>query len=131
MEKYFKVNAKCGHVGRGNFINIDFAVVAFNAKEAAAKTRNFGRVKHHYKDAINFVEEIDFDEFNKLVEQLSNDPYISCDNIQDQRRIEDFYERISSYDYEELKKDRCVEYKIKKRKILEETARLHIKEFAI
>lgn len=131
MKKYFKVNAKCGHVGRGNFINIDFAVVASSAKEAAAKTRMFGRVKHHYKDAINYVEEINIDEFNELVEQLSNDPYISCDNIQEQRRIEDFYDRIDSYDFEEIKKDRCVEYKMKKRKILEATARLHIKEFSI
>ena len=131
MKKYFKVNAKCGHVGRGNFINIDFAVVAENAKEAAAKTRMFGRVKHHYKDAINFVEEINIDEFNELVEKLSNDPYIGCDNIQEQRRIEDFYDRISAYDYEEEKKDRCVEYKMKKRKILEETARLYMREFSI
>ena len=131
MKKYFKVNAKCGHVGRRNYINIDFAVVASSAKEAAAKARNFGRVKHHSKEAINFVEEISFEEFNELVEKLSNDPYISCDNIQEQRRIEDIYDRISCYDYEEEKKDRCVEYKMKKRKILEETARLHIKEFAV
>lgn len=131
MKKYFKVNAKCGHVGRRKFINIDFAVVASNAKEAAAKARMFGRVKHHYKDAINSVEEISLDEFVILVETLKNDPYILCDNIQDQRRIEDLYERVNCYDIEDEKKDRCVEYKIKKQKILEKTVKLYIKEFAI
>ena len=131
MKRYFKVNAKCGHVGKGNYINFDFAVVAASAKEAAAKTRFFGRVKHHYKDAINSVEEISYDEFNELVEKIANDPYISCDNIQQQRRIENFYERISSYDFEEEKKDRCVEYKMKKQKILERTVRLNIREFAV
>ena len=131
MKKYFKVNAKCGHVGRKKFINIDFAVVASNAKEAAAKARMFGRVKHHYKDAINSVEEISLDEFVMLIETLKNDPYILCDNIQDQRRIEDLYERVNCYDIEDEKKDRCVEYKIKKQKILEKTVKLYIKEFAI
>ena len=131
MKRYFKVNAKCGHVGKGKYISIDFAVVASSAKEAAARARFFGRVKHHYKDAINFVEEIDSNEFNELVNKIANDPYITCDNIQQQRRIENFYERISSYDFEDEKRDRCVEYKIKKQKILEKTARLHIREFAI
>ena len=131
MKRYFKVNAKCGHVGRRKFINIDFAVVALNAKEAAAKTRMFGRVKHHYKDAINSVEEISLDEFVTLTEVLKNDPYILCDNIQDQRRIEDLYERINCYDVEDERRDRCVEYKMKKQKILEKTAKLYIKEFAI
>ena len=86
MKRYFKVNAKCGHVGKGNYINIDFAVIASSAKEAAAKARFFGRVKHHYKDAINSVEEVGVEEFYALAEKLSNDPYISCDNIQEQRR---------------------------------------------
>lgn len=131
MKKFFKVNAKCGHVGKGSYINIDFAVVASNAKEAAAKTRLFGRVKHHCKDAINFVEEISLEDFTSLVEKLASDPYISCDNIQNQRRIENFYERICSYDYKETIKDRCIGYKLKKQKIMERTARLHIKEFSI
>ena len=131
MKRYFKVNAKCGHVGKGNYINIDFAVVASSAKDAAARARFFGRVKHHYKDAINSVSEIGYDEFNELVKKIANDPYITCDNIQEQRRIENFYERINSYEYEDEKKDRCVEYKMKKQKILERTARLHMREFAI
>ena len=131
MKKYFKVNAKCGHVGRRKFINIDFAVVASNAKEAAAKTRRFGRVKHHYKDAINLVCEVSFEEFVELQEKYFNDPYVNCENIQDQRKIEDLYERVNSYDFDDEKKDRCVEYKIKKQKILEKTAKLYIKEFAV
>ncbi len=132
MKRYFKVNAKCGHVGRRKFINIDFTVVASNAKEAAAKTRMFGRVKHHYKDAINSVEEISLEEFVELANALNNDPYIACDNIQDQRRIENIYDRISCYDdYDDERRDRCVEYKMKKQKILERTVRLNIREFAM
>ena len=131
MKRYFKVNAKCGHVGRRRFINIDFPVVASNAKEAAARARRFGRVKHHWKDAINSVEEISEFEFNKLQEEWRSDPYLDCRNVQEQRKICDLYLRVNCYEFEDEKKDRCVEYKMKKQKILERTIKLHIKEFAI
>lgn len=48
----YKVIAKCGHVGKGKYIQIAFAVKANDGKEAAKIVRKFPRVKHDKKDAI-------------------------------------------------------------------------------
>ena len=61
-KRYFKVEAKCGHVGHGKCIWITFATAADNGKEAARKVRDFKRVKHDHKDAIRSTTEIDFEE---------------------------------------------------------------------
>ena len=58
FEKYYMVIAKCGHVGRKNYIPVKFAVVAESGKEAAKKVRQFPRVKHDHKDAISIVKDV-------------------------------------------------------------------------
>ena len=58
--RYYAVDAKCGHVGINNYIIVKFAVAANSGKEAALKTRFFPRVKHHQKDAIINVKEINY-----------------------------------------------------------------------
>ncbi len=45
MNKFFEVNAKCGHVGKRKCVNISFPVAAENAKEAAKKCREFNSNK--------------------------------------------------------------------------------------
>ena len=93
-KRYFKVEAKCGHVGHGKCIWITFATAADNDKEAAKKVRDFKRVKHDHKDAIASVEEITFEDFIALKATNDADPYLHCKNIQEQRRIPDFEQRI-------------------------------------
>ena len=61
--RYFKVVAKCGHVGRHRYIVKDFYIVANDGKEAAFKVRHLPRVKHDRKDAILSVEAIAKDEY--------------------------------------------------------------------
>ena len=91
---YYKVEAKCGHVGRGRCIYITFATTAENAKEAAAKVRDFKRVKHDHKDAIREVTKITYEEFIALRAQNDADPYLHCKNVQEQRKLENFEERV-------------------------------------
>ena len=93
-KRYFKVEAKCGHVGRGKCIWITFATTADNGKEAARKVRDFKRVKHDHKDAIKSVKEIDFEEFMEIMSKNSIDPYLHCKNVQEQRKIPDFEKRV-------------------------------------
>lgn len=81
----FEVCAKCGHVGRGRYVYKVFAVIASTAKEAAKIARDIPRVKHHRKDAIRYVTEIDAVRFQEIIVQNSNDSYFSCRNIQEQR----------------------------------------------
>ena len=83
--KLFKVEAKCGHVGKNNFTIKIFAIRAENGKEAAMIARNKPRVKHHHKDAIRSVVEITEIEYLQIIKQNNDDPYFKCRNIQEQR----------------------------------------------
>ena len=86
--KMYEVCAKCGHVGRDFYTEKIFAVKAKNAKEAAQFARFIPRVKHHHLDAIRYVHEIDEGRYYEIIETNDNDPYFSCHNIQEQRRID-------------------------------------------
>ena len=97
-KRYFKVEAKCGHVGHGKCIWITFATMADNGKEAARKVRDFKRVKHDHKDAIGSVKEISFEEFIAIKAANDADPYLHCKNVQEQRKIPDFDKLTSLVD---------------------------------
>ena len=69
---YYKVLAKCGHVGRNKYIEKWFYIKAKSGKEAAKIVRDLPRVKHHHKDAIKDVIKISFEEYingKKLTDQ--------------------------------------------------------------
>ena len=57
--KYFKVTAKCGHVGKGNYVPVAFAVKAESRSAASQKVMTYHRVKKQLNDAIISCEEID------------------------------------------------------------------------
>ena len=124
-KKYYEVIAKCGHVGRKNYIPVKFAVIAESGKEAAKKVRQFPRVKHDHKDAILNVRCITLEEFLKIKESNDNDPYLKCHSRQEQNQIVNLAERMvadlhnvkQTFD-KQARLDR-VAYKIKKTKILE------------
>jgi len=82
----FEVCAKCGHVGRNNYVEKIFAVRAKDAREAARIARAIPRVKHHHKDAIRYVVEVSEERFLEIWEMNANDPYLHCGSIQEQRR---------------------------------------------
>ena len=83
--KYYQVEAKCGHVGRNNYILKKFYVRAINGKEAASKVRKFPRVKHHHKDAIRSVEDISYEEYLNGLNERSNDEYFLVHSSSEQR----------------------------------------------
>lgn len=129
FKKYFMVIAKCGHVGRKNYIPVKFAVVAESGKEAAKKVRQFPRVKHDHKDAILYVRCITLEEFLEIKEINDNDPYLKCHSRQEQNLIVNLAERMvadlhnvkQAFD-KQARKDR-VAYKLRKFKILEESSK--------
>lgn len=83
--KFYIVEAKCGHVGRNNYIVKSFATKTTSPSEAAQKARQFGRVKHHWKDAIVSVRECTEEEYLAQVAANSSDPYFAARSIQEQR----------------------------------------------
>lgn len=120
--KKYAVTAKCGHVGKGKYIPITFAVNANNSKEAAAKVRLYARVKHDHKDAIISVVEISFEEFKNLRDINSKNPYLFSKNVQEQRIYCDdlsFYlmDEESKNDYKKSNKRDTLEFRRKKQKI--------------
>ncbi len=81
------VEAKCGHVGRGNCIIIAFAIEAVSAKAAAKAVRWFPRVKHDRKDAIVSVTECDRKTYMAQLKANNEDPFLHCKSSRDQKRL--------------------------------------------
>lgn len=100
----FEVCAKCGHVGRGKYVDKIFAVVAVDAKAAARIARSIPRVKHHHKDAIRYVVEIDHTRYMEIRWMNMADPYMNCSSKREQKEICGDY-----IDYIAVRDDRCRE----------------------
>ena len=83
--KYYEVTAKCGHVGRNYYVLKTFAVKAANGRAAARIVRNTPRVKHHQKDAIKSVQEIDKNRYLAIIKRNQQDPYFQSHSIQELR----------------------------------------------
>lgn len=116
--KYYAVTAKCGHVGRGYYILIEFGVEAKDAKEGARIARSIPRVKHDHKDAIRKVREISREEYLKIQYRNYNDPYLKAHNKQDQetycKKFEKRLIKEKDYDYKDKGKKK-IDYKKKKK----------------
>lgn len=101
--KYYIVEAKCGHVGKDRYILIKFPIKAASKKEAASIARLLPRVKHHHKDAIRDVQEVDYNAYASQLEENKYNKYLNAKNIQEQREYySDYY--LDSEDEQKLDK---------------------------
>jgi len=120
--KFYKVTCKCGHVGKQYFIRISFPINADSGKEASEIARSLPRVKHDHKDAILDCKEIDYEEYLILQKINSNDPYLKCENKQEQNAIVNLSLRLEPetkyIDRADKNKRSNVEYKLKKQKYI-------------
>ena len=130
--KYYIVTAKCGHVGRGYYIPIDFPVRAESKTEAAKITRNSPRVKHHHKDAILDCREVSFEEYKAVIEKNKKDTYLLCHSSTEQRLFCDIEDRVIRETKRETQFNRNnkIGYLLKKRRI-EEKEYLYQCKYAI
>ncbi len=102
---YYKVYAKCGHVGRGHYIVKEFFVKAESGQDAARRVRFLPRVKHDWKDAITSVELITRDEYIQGRELQNNDLYFKVTNSSEQKaRGAIDYEQVIMCEVPEKKK---------------------------
>ena len=130
MDRYYAVNTKVGHVGKGKYIEVTFAIKAENGREAARIAREMPRVKRDNPMAIIDVNELSYDEYLDLLEDNKNNPYLKCKSRQDQnmycpdiyKKVKELYEEVDSFEYKEKRRKR-IEYLFKKRKILGDTLR--------
>jgi hypothetical protein len=96
---YYVVQARCGHVGRGKYIPLDFPIRASDAERAAFIARQRPGVKHHHPEAILSVRKINFVEFLLYREINRRDPYwkwttYDYDALLFRIKYEDYYHRI-------------------------------------
>lgn len=88
VKKYYKVTCKCGHTGsKKTYIPITFPVVAINGKEAASIARMIPRCKHNHKYCVLNVEECSYSEYILQEKVNSENPYLKCKCIQDQKLL--------------------------------------------
>lgn len=122
LNNYFMVIAKCGHVGKRNYIPIKFAVHATDAKDAAKVTRDFPRVKRNHKDAILKVEKISYEEYLEIKKINDEDPYLKCKSKQEQNMIANLSERLEvdlhnqDIEYDKTARKARIQYKLRKYK---------------
>lgn len=122
LNNYFMVIAKCGHVGKRNYIPIKFAVHATDAKDAAKITRDFPRVKRNHKDAILKVEKISYEEYLEIKKINDEDPYLKCKSKQEQNMIDNLSERLEvdlhnqDIEYDKTARKSRIQYKLRKYK---------------
>lgn len=113
--KYYKVTAKCGHVGKGNYVPINFAVKAESASEASQIARRFPRVKKHLWDAIIACVEISKKEYKELLRVNREDPYLNCRCARDHAMILDEEERVvrmeKDYSHRKVEPAKSMKYK--------------------
>lgn len=127
---FYKVKAKCGHVGRNNYIEKFFFVVADSGKEAANKVRYTPRVKHDRKDAILNVEKISEEEFNSGMESFNADAYFHVSNSTEQRLVG----AVSPHEIKrepkrpKYEKKRNVQFLIKRKKLIEKQSKKILSE---
>lgn len=82
---YYKVEVKCGHVGRNNYILKLLFIKAMSRADAAKIAKNTPRVKHHHKDVVRSVIQIEFEEYIIGLKSMDEDMYFKINNSTDQR----------------------------------------------
>ena len=127
---YYKVIAKCGHVGKGHYIVKDIYVMANDGKEAALKGRWVPRVKHHWKDAIEAVYKITEQEYCLGKRKNKQDRYFQVKNSTEQRIFVyiDPQEVREREVLEKRKKDKSFTYYVLMEKIRERDMRIQLSE---
>jgi hypothetical protein len=101
--KYFAVTAHGGHVGKGRYIPLTFAVAASNKKEAVNRVlgrdgfvkRPRVKIGRDGSATVEDVHEISHSEYAALKKENKNDPYRRVHNRQEQEmRVWDLDERV-------------------------------------
>ena len=76
--RYFIVTAKCGHVGKGKYIDVQFPIIAENASDAARIILKRTKVKKHLKNAITSVIEVRESAYFDFIYENPYESYLSA-----------------------------------------------------
>lgn len=73
---YYFVIAKCGHVGKGKYIDVIFPIMAETKKEASQMVLLKPKVKKQLSNAISSIFEVSKEEFDEQMNINKEDIYI-------------------------------------------------------
>lgn len=99
---FYIVQAACGHVGKGQYLAIDFPIKADSTKEACTICRQFPRVKHDNKNAIIKIREVTKSEYMQQILLNNQNPFLKAKNKRETYALGMSYEECKPID--ELKK---------------------------
>ena len=74
--KYYLVKAKCGHVGNGKYLEVDFPIRAETMSDAAQMCLQRPKVKRHLKNAISSVCEVPYDCYQEMMNAFLTNSYV-------------------------------------------------------
>lgn len=92
MKKYYIVIAKCGHVGKGKYVEVEFPVMAESKSEASKRILKAPKVKKQLKNAITCVFEV-----------LEEEYYIAKIRYDNNEYVHSHYKREYNYDCLQIK----------------------------
>ncbi len=87
--KYYFVTAKCGHVGKGKYYEVDFPIKAESKSEAAQYCLTKPKVKKHLSNAISNVVEISYEKYIKKAIENKNNLFIKAHT---KKELSDYFE---------------------------------------
>lgn len=95
---YYIVDAMCGHVGSGMYVEKSFPFATATMSEAAQACKEIPRVKHDNKRAILNVREVSYEEYLEQQKINDEDPYLQAKCRRDYFAAGLSYEECKSMD---------------------------------
>lgn len=122
-KNFYLVTAKCGHVGRGKYYEVDFPVYANDRCEAAQYVLKRSKVKKHLKNAISNVFDISYDEYLQYLEDEKYIKFITAHTKKELLEYRNEAKTLTNHKYEYKKsfntREERVLYTLKKHKLME------------
>lgn len=88
-KQYFKVVARCGHVGERMYYLVDFYVIAASPTEAAERVKNYPRVKKsNATSGIDSVKRITKEEYENGLQEMQANPFLHHNELNEQEQLE-------------------------------------------
>lgn len=121
--KYYLVKAKCGHVGKGKYLEVDFPIRAETMSDAAQMCLQRPKVKRHLKNAISSVCEIPYDDYLEMMNTFLDNSYVRSHT---KKEVLPWLDQVQSLDFGKKRKrsftDRAerINYIMKKNKLKED-----------
>ncbi|MDE6242282.1 MAG: hypothetical protein K2M08_07695 [Anaeroplasmataceae bacterium] len=122
---FYLVTVKCGHVGRGRYVEKNIPLYSNTKKDASKIALDHSKVKRHLKNAVSFVQEISYIDYIEKKKEYDEDSYFRAHSKQELSFINLSIQHLSKRkryksEYEFKSRAERINYKLKKMRIEEQ-----------